>query len=282
MTENLTNNIEYNSSNYVFENNNVEIIQNEKYEPLFELYSTGKALGYYRWNGRRTSCTPQKDRIDKICQNAGIAGIIRNDKQYLNESQLYDFMLEARTEKCKVFRKWVTNEVLPTIRKHGIYATDDTLDRIVSNPDFGIRLLTELKTEREKSKQLQSQIEKDKPKVLFAESVESSVNSVLVSDLATILKQNNINTGQNRLFKWLRDNGYLIKGGISKNLPTQYSLNLGLFEVREKTVTDRYGNYRTVFTPMVTGKGQTYFVKKFLKEKQENKVSLSEPAVICI
>lgn len=105
----------------VFENTNVQIIVDENNEPLFELYSTGKALGYCRWNGKRTSCTPQKDRIDRVVENAEISTVSQGVKKYLTESQLYDFMLEAHTDKCKPFRKWVTNEVLPTIRKTGCY-----------------------------------------------------------------------------------------------------------------------------------------------------------------
>lgn len=271
----------------ITQNNNIQLFNNEKFgeircivkdkEPWF--VANDICIALHIKNNRDAI-----SRLDDDEKDVGLIDTLGGEQNctIINEAGLYSLVLSSRKPEAKEFKRWVTHDILPTIRKHGIYATDDTLDKIVNNPDFGIRLLTELKTEREKSKQLQSQIEKDKPKVLFAESVESSVNSVLVSDLATILKQNNINTGQNRLFKWLRDNGYLIKGGTSKNLPTQYSLNLGLFEVREKTVTDRYGNYRTVFTSMVTGKGQTYFVKKFLKEKQENKVSLSEPAVICI
>lgn len=270
------------------QNNNIQIFNNTEFGEIRtfivneEPYFLGKDIAtILEYTNTAKAIKDHVDNNDKLTERIIMSGQNRN-VILINESGLYSLILSSKLPKAKEFKRWVTHDILPTIRKHGIYATDDTLDKIVSNPDFGIRLLTELKTEREKSKQLQSQIEKDKPKVLFAESVESSVNSVLVSDLATILKQNNINTGQNRLFKWLRDNGYLIKGGTSKNLPTQYSLNLGLFEVREKTVTDRYGNYRTVFTPMVTGKGQTYFVKKFLKEKQENKISLPEPAVICI
>ena len=129
-----------NNLSTVFEGANVQIIVDENNEPLFELYSTGKALGYCRWNGKRTSCAPQKDRIDRIVENAEISTVVRNGQQYLTESQLYDFMLEAHTDKCKPFRKWVTNEVLPTIRKTGCYiGPTASIESIDYQSKYGIR-----------------------------------------------------------------------------------------------------------------------------------------------
>ena len=105
----------------MFEGMGVQIILNEQGEPLFELYTTGMALGYLKWNGKKTHCSPRKERIDSVIESAEISTFVHDGRQYLTEEQLYDFMLEAKTEKCKPFRKWVTHEVLPSIRKHGGY-----------------------------------------------------------------------------------------------------------------------------------------------------------------
>lgn len=157
---------------------------------------------------------------------------------------------------------------MPTIRKHGAYLTEDTLAKAIENPDFTIGLLTNLKEEREKRKLLEAQIEADKPKVIFAEAVDAAQTSILVGDLAKLLKQNGINTGQKRLFEWLRANGYLIgRKGNDYNSPTQKSMELGLFEIKERTINNPDGSIRITKTPKVTGKGQVYFINKFLKDK---------------
>jgi len=143
-----------------------------------------------------------------------------------------------------------------------MYATDE----LVNNPDLLIKIATKLKEERVRNKRLEEKVQADRPKVLFAESVESSNNSCLVGELAKILKQNNIDIGQNKLFEWLREKGYLIKQkGENFNLPTQYSMELGLMTVKKSIVNNPDGTIRTTHTPKITGKGQIYFVNKFLK-----------------
>ena len=178
----------------------------------------------------------------------------------INESGLYSLILSSKLPKAKEFKRWVTSEVLPSIRKHGAYAVDELLN----DPEFAIKTFTALKEEREKSKRLSEQIEADKPKVIFADSVSAAKSSILVGDLAKLLKQNGINIGQNRLFEWLRQKGYLIKGGSSKNMPTQKAAEMGLFEVKVSTVNNPDGSIRETKTTKVTGKGQVYFVNKFL------------------
>lgn len=143
--------------------------------------------------------------------------------------------------------------------------TDSTLEQALTSPDFLIKLATELKTEKEKRQALEVQVEENKPKVLFADAVSVSNTSILVGDLAKIIKQNGVNIGANRLFAWLRDNGYLIKRkGNDYNMPTQYSMDLKLFEVKETVITHSDGHTSISKTPKVTGKGQQYFVNKFL------------------
>lgn len=185
----------------------------------------------------------------------------------INESGLYALVLGSELPNARKFRRWVTKEVLPSIRKHGIYATDNVIDEILDNPDFGIKLLQELKAERNEKKLLENKIEKDKPKVVFAEALEISETSILVGELAKILRQNGIDIGQNRLFKWMRNNGYLGRRGENYNIPTQYSMELGLFEIKVRTITNPNGSIRTTKTPKVTGKGQIYFINKFKKSE---------------
>lgn len=150
--------------------------------------------------------------------------------------------------------------MLPTIRKHGMYATDELLN----NPDFAIEVLKQLKQEREEKQKYIKEIEEQKPKVIFADSVTASHTSILVGELAKILKQNGIDIGQNRLFQKLRDLGYLIsRNGTDFNMPTQKSMNLGLFEIKETSVTHADGHISISKTPKITGKGQVYFINKF-------------------
>ena len=186
----------------------------------------------------------------------------------VNESGLYAVILRSDKPQAKPFRKWVTNEVLPSIRKHGAYMTDQTLEQALTSPDFLIQLATQLKEEKEQRKQLEAKVEQDKPKVLFADSVSASKSSILVGELAKILKQNGVDTGQFRLFAWLRENGYLIKReGSDYNMPTQKSAEMGLFEVKQTIITHSDGHITTNKTPKVTGKGQVYFVNKFMNAR---------------
>lgn len=186
----------------------------------------------------------------------------------INESGLYAVILRSDKPQAKPFRKWVTNEVLPSIRKHGAYMTDHTLEQALTSPDFLIQLATQLKEEKEQRKRLEVKVEQDRPKVLFAESVSASKTSILVGELAKILKQNGVNTGQTRLFAWMRENGYLIKRrGNDYNMPTQRAMEMKLFEVKETSVTHSDGHISVNKTPKVTGKGQVYFVNKIMNAK---------------
>lgn len=186
----------------------------------------------------------------------------------INESGLYAVILRSDKPQAKPFRKWVTNEVLPSIRKHGAYMTDQTLEQALTSPDFLIQLATQLKEEKEQRKQLEVKVEHDRPKVLFAESVSASKTSILVGELAKILKQNGVDTGQTRLFAWMRENGYLIKRrGNDYNMPTQRAMEMKLFEVKETSVTHSDGHISVNKTPKVTGKGQVYFVNKIMAKR---------------
>ncbi|MCY9510669.1 phage antirepressor KilAC domain-containing protein, partial [Paenibacillus larvae] len=161
---------------------------------------------------------------------------------------------------AKQFKRWVTHEVLPSIRKTGMYATDELLD----NPDLLILAATKLKEEREARRQLENQVKSDRPKVLFADSVTASPTSILVGELAKMLKQNGFDIGEKRLFEWMRKQGYLIKRkGTDRNIPTQRAMEMGLFEIKETAVTHSDGHVTINKTFKVTGKGQVYFINKF-------------------
>lgn len=180
----------------------------------------------------------------------------------INESGLYTLILRSDKPQAKSFRKWVTSEVLPTIRKSGGYiSNEDTfINTYLPNADEQTKIM--IRSNLETIRRLNSQIEQDKPKVLFANAVETAKTSILVGDLAKLIQQNGVPMGQKRLFNWLRAEGYLMKSGSSKNMPTQKSMERGLFEVREQTISMPDGNVRITKTPKVTGKGQIYFIKK--------------------
>ena len=184
--------------------------------------------------------------------------------KFIPEGDVYRLITHSKLPTAQKFERWVFDEVIPSIHKHGAYMTGETLEKALTSPDFLIELATKLKEEQAKRIELETKIEEDKPKVLFAQAVETSKSTILVGDLAKILRQNGVNIGQRRLFDWLRDNGYLMKAGSSRNLPTQSAMDAGLFEIKESTVNNPDGSIRINKTTKVTGKGQTYFVNKFL------------------
>lgn len=182
--------------------------------------------------------------------------------KYISEGDVYRLIAHSKLPSAEKFERWVFDEVLPSIRKHGAYMTDETLKKALTSPDFLIQLATELKQEQEKRKELESKIEQDKPKVIFADAVEASHTSILIGELAKILRQNGYEIGQNRLFAKLRNEGYLCKSGTSYNMPTQRSMEMGLFEIKETTVAVPNGS-KVTKTTKVTGRGQIYFINKF-------------------
>ena len=182
----------------------------------------------------------------------------------VNEYGLYNLILASRKKEAKKFKRWITHDVIPTIRKHGAYMSSEVIEKTLSDPDYLIRLATNLKEEKAKRALAEAQVEKDKPKVLFADSCEVAENSILIGEFAKRLKQNGYDIGQNKLFEWLRQHDYLCKSGERKNLPTQYSMERGLFEVKTRIMSNPNGSIRTTSTTKITGKGQIYFTNKFL------------------
>lgn len=196
----------------------------------------------------------------------------KQETTIISESGLYNVILRSDKPEAKPFRKWVTSEVLPSIRKHGTYMTPEVIERTLTDPDYIIQLATTLKQEQQKRKALEQQAEADRPKVLFADAVSASHTSILVGELAKLLRQNGVNIGQNRLFAWLRDNGYLIRrSGTDYNMPTQRSMEMGLFSIKETAISRSDGSVTVSKTVKVTGRGQTYFVDRFLSNREGRK-----------
>lgn len=231
-------------------------------EPWFIGSEIAKTLSY---TNPSKAIRDHVDPEEKLTERIVLAGQGR-DVTLINEAGLYSLILSSKLPMAKRFKRWVTNEVLPAIRKHGAYLTPEKVEEVLLNPDTIIRLATQLKQEREARKQAERLIEAQKPKVIFAEAVSASKDGILVGMLAKLLHQNGVKIGQNRLFQWLRDKGYLMKRGVDKNMPTQRSKELGLFNVKERVVGNPDGSIRLTRTPVVTGKGQVYFVQKFLSE----------------
>ncbi|XTU39027.1 phage antirepressor KilAC domain-containing protein [Enterococcus faecium] len=241
---------------FSFEQNEVRTIL-VKDEPYFVGKDVAEILGYERADN---AVRNHVDEEDKLMHRISASGQNRN-MTIINESGLYSLILKSKLPSAKKFKRWVTSEVLPAIRKHGAYLTDEKAYDITHNPDSLADLLLQA---GEQLKQKELIIQEMQPKAIFADAVQGSVNSCLVKDLATILKQRGVNIGQNRLFEWLRENGYLCKEGRRKNQPTQRSMDLKIMDVREHIRTNSHGELVTKFTPLITGKGQQYFVNKFL------------------
>lgn len=204
------------------------------------------------------------ERVSGYLDELGFSPQVGKDG-FIPENIFYRLAMKAKNEAAEKFQAKIADEVIPSIRKHGAYITPETVDRMIESPDFGIKLLTALKDEQARRKALEEQAENDAPKVLFADSVSASKTSVLIFDLAKLLRQNGVNIGGNRLFAWMRENGYLVRRkGMDYNMPTQKSMEMGLFEVKETVITHSDGHITTNKTPKVTGKGQVYFINKFL------------------
>lgn len=236
----------------------VLIIDGKEFFPASEVASL---LGY----------SNPRDAIARHCKSDGVVNhdIIDSMNRvqtmnFITEGNLYRLISRSKLPSAEKFETWVFDEVLPSIRKNGMYAKDDLLD----NPDLLLEVVTKLKAEKDQNKLLLQKIEEDKSKVLFADAVADSKSTVLIGSLAKILKQNGFDIGQNRLFEWMRENGYLIRRhGDEYNAPTQKAMDMQLFTVKKVIITDAVGNSRTCNTTKVTGKGQIYFINKFREQE---------------
>lgn len=255
----------------IFENNEfgqIRTIQDESGETWFIGKDVAEILKYSK---PRNAISRHVDNEDK--KGAPIQGYLGGTQEMtiINESGLYSLIFSSKMEKAKEFKRWVTSEVLPTIRKHGAYMSEEVIEKTLSDPDYLIRLATNLKEERAKRMLAEAEVTRNKPKVLFADTVAASQNSCLVGELAKLISQEalrsgraDVKIGQNKLFAWLRNEGYLCKSGERKNQPRQQYIDQGLFEIKKGSYVDSNGALINTSTPKVTGKGQIYFVNKFL------------------
>lgn len=229
-------------------------------EPYFVGKDVATALGY---TNTQKAIRDHVDNEDKLTERIVLSGQNR-EVVFINESGLYSLILSSKLPKAKEFKRWVTAEILPAIRKTGGYVNDTAqfvdyyFGQLDTNQKQALAMMFD------ESKRMSNQLKEQAPKVLFANAVEAAHTSILIGDLAKIIKQNGTDIGQKRLFDWIRRNGYLIKDGQSKNMPTQRAMDMGLFEVKESTINNPDGSVRITRTTKVTGKGQTYFVNKFL------------------
>nr|DAE38110.1 MAG TPA: KilAC domain protein [Bacteriophage sp.] len=253
--------------------NDLQIFNNDEFgeirtitkdnEPMFCLADVCKALEI----SNPSKVAQRLDDDERTKLELGRAG----ETNFITESGLYAVILRSDKPSAKKFRKWVTSEVLPSIRKNGGYITgQETLsdDELLSK---ALLVAHNKIAERDKIiEQKQARIEQMKPKAIFADAVATSRTSILIGDLAKLICQNGYQIGQKRLFEWLRNNGYLCKSGSSRNMPMQRYVEQGLFEVKESNVQNPDGSVRITRTTKITGKGQLYFVNKFLGREIEN------------
>lgn len=251
--------------------NDIQVFENEEFgqirtvkingDPWFAGKDVALALGYKEpTKAAREKVDPEDRGVSKIDTPSGT-----QEMTVINESGLYSLVLSSKLPTAKKFKRWVTSEVLPAIRKTGGYIPTDGADDMEI---LARAVLIAQKTIEEKNRtiaQHEARIAADQPKVLLADAITESNDTILVGEMAKLLKQNGVEIGQNRLFSWLRKNGYLVcRQGTDYNMPTQRSMNLGLFEIKETVIIHMNGHTSLCKTPKVTGKGQQYFVNKFL------------------
>lgn len=244
--------------------NELEIFKNEEFgeirtvtidgEPWFVGKDIATALGYS--NTRDTLAKHVDDEDKGVAKCDTPSG--KQNMSIINESGLYALIFGSKLESANRFKHWVTSEVLPSIRKHGVYMTNEVIERTLTDPDYLIQLATALKEERQARKLAEEKIEKQKPLVDFANQVSDTTDLIDMKTMAKLLKDNNIDIGRNRLFEFLRIKKILMKD----NQPYQQYVDAGYFKVIEHTYTDFLGQTKTRRQTLVTGKGQLYITKK--------------------
>ena len=260
---------------------NIKIFENPEFgsirtveinnEPWFVGKDVAEALGYANTRDALAKHVDDADKTSVAIRDSG--SNYQSMANVINESGVYSLIFGSKLPKAKEFKHWVTSEVLPAIRKHGGYLSPEKIEEVLSDPDTIIKLATNLKEEQAKRREAEAKLEKAKPKMIFADAVSASEQTILIGDLAKLIKQNGHDIGQKRLFQWMRDNGYLIKrNGADYNSPTQRAMEMGLFRIKESTVVKPDGSTSINKTTKVTGKGQQYFINKFLGNQIEQEL----------
>lgn len=239
-------------------------------EPWFVGKDVAEALGYSNSRKAIQDHVDDEDKMDGVTIRDSIGR--EQNPIVINESGLYALVLSSKLPTAKKFKRWITSEVIPSIRKNGGYISGQ--ENLTDEELLSKALLVAQNKIADRDRIIaskQERIEQMRPKEIFADSVATSKNSILIGDLAKMICQNGVEIGQKRLFDWMREKGYLIKTGSSKNLPTQKSIDLGIMEVKERALNNPDGSVRITLTPKVTRKGQVYFVNKFLGERKNEK-----------
>lgn len=233
------------------------------------LETVARGLGFTEIAASGNECVRWRT-VKKYLAELGIATSCDGDlPEFIPENIFYRLAMKAKNEAAEAFQAKIADDVIPTIRRNGAYMTPDTLDQMISSPEFGIRLLTELKSEQERRKALEEKVKADAPAVRFANAITSCDTNILVRDLAKILKQNGVDTGEKRLYEQLRSDGYLIKEGSDKNMPTQRAMDLGLFFIKESPRISKDGAVIDRVSK-VTPKGQKYFLNRYAAARRRD------------
>ena len=240
--------------------------------PLFCLVDVCRVLEIKNQRDCKSRLKPEgvvlTDGVSKTTNQYGITTEQEVTLTFINEQNLYKVIMRSDKPQAEPFQDWVCGEVLPSIRKHGAYMTNDTLEKALTSPDFLIQLATNLKEEQQKRIEAERKVTEAAPAVAFTKAVQSANSSCLIGELAKLIAQNGYSIGEKRLFAWMRDNGYLGKQGERYNIPNQQYVEQGLFELKKGVRSGSNGVLHTTITPKVTGKGQVYFVNKFLGNKE--------------
>lgn len=237
--------------------------------PWFVGKDVAEALGYGAGKSLANAVSKHVDEEDKgvteMMTPGGVQKVI-----LINESGLYSLILSSKLPNARKFKRWVTSEVLPAIRQTGGYipAASDMSDEEIMARALQIGERT-IRKQKKRIEALEADKEAMRPKAIFADAVSASSSTILIGELAKILRGNGVNIGQNRLFTWMREKGYLVKQGSSCNMPTQKAMEMGLFKIKEGTYINGDGVNVVTKTVKVTGKGQQYFINKFLKGMKE-------------
>lgn len=255
------------------------IIKNNK--EYIEAIQVARILGY----------SNPRDAVLRLCDIDGVVfsdvGVVTGKKldntestqyikkKFINEGNLYRLIVKSKLPSAKRFERWVMDEVLPSVRKHGLYMTEETINKTLDDPDFIIEMATKLKMERaekiraqEKAENLEAAMIIDKPYTNFGKSIASCTDTITIGQFAKILNNNDVSIGRNRLYSWFRENGYFIKNGKDKNIPKQIYVEQGLFKVSERVVQTAEGDIISTSTS-ITGKGQLYFIKRIIEDEEQ-------------
>jgi len=249
----------------------------DNYKEYFEATKVASALGYSNPN----------DAINRHCLKEGVVfhevGVATGkkldgsdiiqliNKKFIDEGNLYRLIVKSKLSSAQKFERWIFDEVLPSLRKNGVYMTDKVLEKTLEDPDYMIKLFTNLKEEKERRKiaqqraeELEATITLDRPYTYFGKSIAATSDAITIGQFAKLLNNNDINIGRNRLYEWFRSNGYFIKLGKEKNIPKQIYIEQGLFKISERVVNTIDGDILSTST-LITGKGQMYFIEKIRK-----------------